>query len=310
MFGTFIIAMTLRNFKDSRFLTSQVRRTVGDFSVPISIFIMVFVDYMIKETYTQKLNVPEGISPTSPNERGWLINPMGQHKKTPVSLIFLSALPAVLVFVLIFMESQITEMIVSKKERNLKKGTGFHLNILLIGILNAIMSLFGMPWICAATLRSITHTNSLTIMHKNVAPGETAKIAGIHEQRVTTIIINLLLGLSILMQPLLKEIPLAVLFGIFLYMGVTSLYGVDLVERFYMLFTPSKNYPDFSFVHVVKPWRIHIYTGIQLICLAVLWTVKSTAIKLAFPFVLLLTVPLRRFLLPKLFTERELQALD
>ena len=50
-------------------------------------------------------------------------------------------------------------MIVSKKERNLKKGTGFHLNILLIGILNAIMSLFGMPWICAATLRSITHTN-------------------------------------------------------------------------------------------------------------------------------------------------------
>lgn len=88
---------------------------------------MVFVDYMIKETYTQvstvafsfislflllfwqKLNVPEGISPTSPNERGWLINPMGQHKKTPVSLIFLSALPAVLVFVLIFMESQITE---------------------------------------------------------------------------------------------------------------------------------------------------------------------------------------------------------
>ena len=54
------------------------------------------------------------------------------------------------------------------------------------------------------------------------------------------------------MQPLLKEIPLAVLFGIFLYMGVTSLYGVDLVERFYMLFTPSKNYPDFSFVHVVS----------------------------------------------------------
>ena len=54
------------------------------------------------------------------------------------------------------------------------------------------------------------------------------------------------------MQPILKEIPLAVLFGIFLYMGVMSLNGVELVERIHMLFMPAKNYPDFNFVNIVS----------------------------------------------------------
>ena len=53
---------------------------------------------------------------------------------------------------------------------------------------------------------------------------------------------------------------------------------------------------------------MHLFTCIQLGCIALLWVVKSTAASLAFPFVLLLTVPLRRCLLPRLFQDRELQA--
>lgn len=49
--------------------------------------------------------------------------------------------------------------IVSAKERRLKKGTGFHLNIMVLGILNGALSMFGMPWVCCATVRSITHAN-------------------------------------------------------------------------------------------------------------------------------------------------------
>ena len=58
----------------------------------------------------------------------------------------------------------------------------------------------------------------------------------------------------------------------------------------------------------MKTWRMHLFTCIQLGCIALLWVVKSTAASLAFPFLLLLTVPLRRCLLPRLFQERELQA--
>lgn len=60
----------------------------------------------------------------------------------------------------------------------------------------------------------------------------------------------------------------------------------------------------------VKTWRMHLFTGIQVICLAVLWVVKSTPASLALPFVLILTVPLRRFLLPLIFSNLELQCVS
>ncbi|XP_076821827.1 band 3 anion transport protein-like isoform X2 [Clavelina lepadiformis] len=311
MFGTFIIAYFLRQFKNSKFLRSSVRRTIGDFGVPIAIVAMVAIDLAVDDVYTQKLNVPEGISPTDVSKRGWLINPLGPPENPlPVWMMFAAILPAFLVFILIFMESHITEMIVSNKERNLKKGTGFHLNLLVLGVLNVGLSIVGMPWVCAAAIRSITHTNSLTIMSKTQAPGDKPKIEGVHEQRVTVFIVNACLGLSILMQPVLAEIPIAVLFGVFLYMGVTSLTGVQFVDRIEMMFMPSKHYPDFSYVKVVRPWRIHIFTFIEIICLAMLWVVKSTAAQIAFPFALVMTVPLRYFVLPKFFSKREMDELD
>jgi len=55
---------------------------------------------------------------------------------------------------------------------------------------------------------------------------------------------------------------------------------------------------------------MHLFTGIQIICLAVLWVVKSTPASLALPFVLILTVPLRRLLLPLIFRELELQCVS
>lgn len=60
----------------------------------------------------------------------------------------------------------------------------------------------------------------------------------------------------------------------------------------------------------MKTWRMHLFTGIQIICLAALWVVKSTPASLALPFVLILTVPLRRFLLPLIFSELELQCVS
>lgn len=49
-----------------------------------------------------------------------------------------------------------------------------------------------------------------------------------------------------------------------------------------------------------------MYTFIQLVCLGVLWVVMFTQASLAFPFVLILTVPVKMFLLPRIFTPREM----
>ncbi|CAO2645551.1 Band 3 anion transport protein, partial [Lemmus lemmus] len=305
MAGTFLLAMMLRKFKNSTYFPGKLRRVIGDFGVPISILIMVVVDSFIKDTYTQKLSVPDGLKVSNSSARGWVIHPLGLYGHFPLWMMFASALPALLVFILIFLESQITTLIVSKPERKMVKGSGFHLDLLLVVGMGGVAALFGMPWLSATTVRSVTHANALTVMGK--ASGQVQEVK---EQRISGLLVSVLVGLSILMEPILSRIPLAVLFGIFLYMGVTSLSGIQLFDRILLLFKPPKYHPDVPFVKRVKTWRMHLFTVIQIICLAALWVVKSTPVSLALPFVLILTVPLRRFLLPLIFSGLELQCLD
>ncbi|XP_036176453.1 anion exchange protein 3 isoform X6 [Myotis myotis] len=308
MLGTFLIAFFLRKFRNSRFLGGKARRIIGDFGIPISILVMVLVDYSITDTYTQKLTVPTGLSVTSPHKRTWFIPPLGSARPFPPWMMVAAAVPALLVLILIFMETQITALIVSQKARRLLKGSGFHLDLLLIGSLGGLCGLFGLPWLTAATVRSVTHVNALTVMRTAIAPGDKPQIQEVREQRVTGVLISSLVGLSIVMGAVLRQIPLAVLFGIFLYMGVTSLSGIQLSQRLLLIFMPAKHHPEQPYVTKVKTWRMHLFTCIQLGCIALLWVVKSTAASLAFPFLLLLTVPLRRCLLPRIFQDRELQA--
>uniref|UniRef100_A0A8D0H8M6 Anion exchange protein n=2 Tax=Sphenodon punctatus TaxID=8508 RepID=A0A8D0H8M6_SPHPU len=310
MAGTFFIAFFLRKFKNSSFLPGKLRRVIGDFGVPISIFIMVLADYFIEDTYSQKLKVPKGLEVSNATARKWFIHPLGDKRDFPIGMMFGAALPALLVFILIFLESQITTLIVSKPERKLVKGSGFHLDLLLIVAMGGIAALFGMPWLSATTVRTITHANALTIMAKTTVPGEKVHVQEVKEQRISGLLVAILVGLSILMGPILELIPLAVLFGIFLYMGVTSLNGIQLYDRILLVLMPPKYHPNEAYVRKVKTWRMHIFTLIQVICLAVLWAVKSTVASLALPFLLILTVPLRRFLLPAIFSNLELKCLD
>ncbi|NXS32143.1 B3AT protein, partial [Pomatostomus ruficeps] len=307
MAGTFFLAFFLRKFKNSSFLPGKVRRLIGDFGVPISIFIMALADFFIHDTYTQKLSVPKGLQVTNASARGWFIHPMGLEAPFPIWMMFASVIPALLVFILIFLETQITTLIVSKPERKLVKGTGFHLDLLLIVAMGGLAALFGMPWLSATTVRTITHANALTVMSKSSAPGEKSQILEVKEQRISGLLVAVLIGVSILMEPILKFIPLAVLFGIFLYMGVTSLFGIQLFDRILLLLKPPKYHPDEPYVTRVKTWRMHLFTFTQIIFLVVLWVVKSTPASLALPFVLILTVPLRRFLLPRIFRDIELK---
>lgn len=60
--------------------------------------------------------------------------------------------------------------------------------------MGGLCALFGLPWLTAATVRSITHVNALTVMSKAIAPGEKPKIEEVKEQRVTGVLIATLVG--------------------------------------------------------------------------------------------------------------------
>ncbi|KAM3598580.1 uncharacterized protein V6R79_019976 [Siganus canaliculatus] len=306
MFGCFFIAYFLRFFKNGQFLPGPLRRLIGDFGVPIAIFIMIAVDISIADAYTQKLVVPKGVEVTNPKVRGWFINPMGEKKPFPVWMMGACCVPALLVFILIFLESQITTLIVSKPERKMMKGSGFHWDLLILVTMGGISSIFGVPWLSAATVRSVTHANALTVMSKGPKP----EIEKVIEQRISGILVAIMVGVSIYMEPILKMIPMTALFGIFLYMGITSLSGIQMWDRMLLLITPKKYHPSDAYATRVSTMKMHLFTFIQIVCLGVLWVVKMSPFSLALPFVLILTIPLRMVITGKLFSEMEMKCLD
>lgn len=95
------------------------------------------------------------------------------------------------------------------------------------------------------------------------------------EQRVTHILIFITIGLSVLMTPLLSIIPMPVLYGVFLYMGVASLKGLQFFDRILLLFMPKKYQPDYPYLRQVPIGRVHMFTAIQFGCLVVLWVIKD-----------------------------------
>ncbi|XP_041039471.1 sodium bicarbonate cotransporter 3-like isoform X4 [Carcharodon carcharias] len=303
-FATFFLCSFLKQFKTKRYFPTKVRAIISDFAVFLTILIMVLIDFLVGVP-SPKLKVPDKFEPTG-KHRGWFIDPLGGN---PWWTMLAAFVPALLCTILIFMDQQITAVIINRKEHKLKKGCGYHLDLLMVSIMLGVCSIMGLPWFVAATVLSISHVNSLKVESECSAPGEQPKFLGIQEQRVTGLLIFILMGLSVFMTLVLKFIPMPVLYGVFLYMGASSLKGIQFFDRIKLFGMPAKHQPDLIYLRYVPLWKVHIFTVIQLSCLVILWVIKTTAAAVVFPMMVLALVFIRK-LLDFCFTKRELSWLD
>ncbi len=308
--GTYNLAMGLARFRRSRYLRPWCREFLADFGPTIALGVMTLVAVWVNrlkpgEITLTRLLVPDTFGTTSP--RPWLVNPFA----APVWLWFAAAGPALLVTVLIFLEQNIATRLVSAPENKLKKGSGYHLNGLVLGLLIGTCSLFGLPWLVASVIISLNHLRSLATVEESVsATGEVReRVVHVRENRVTPLAIHLLIGMTLLLLPYLRLVPMSVLFGLFLYMGVASLTGNNFYERLKLWVMDPALYPSIHYIRRVPFWTVHKYTFLQLVCLAVLWGVKSSPLGILFPLFVALLVPVR-LLAERFFAHRHLASLD
>ncbi len=225
--ATFLIAFALRSVRNSRYFgrqvrpvpyhrsiditIHQVRKTVGDFGLSLSVIIVVLIDRWLLEqdSLTSKLRISADFLPTLADRRDWFVAPIVHHSSwwVPVGAV----LPGILLFLILFTETEVCEMILAGKENCLRKGTGYHWDLLLSGTLLVACSLFGAPWLCAASVRSTAHVHSLTkfvvllitdqhpdaviFRYRLRAPGQKPRITGVVEQRCTALVLHMLIGL-------------------------------------------------------------------------------------------------------------------
>ncbi|KAG7502974.1 sodium-driven chloride bicarbonate exchanger-like isoform X1 [Solea senegalensis] len=303
-FTTVFMSAFLKEFKTSRYFPTKVRSIISDFAVFITILTMVLVDYAVGIP-SPKLQVPNKFKPTR-DDRGWIINPVGPN---PWWTTIITFIPALLCTILIFMDQQITAVIINRKEHKLKKGCGYHLDLFVVGVMLGVCSVMGLPWFVAATVLSISHVNSLKLESECSAPGEQPKFLGIREQRFTGLMIFTLMGCSVFMTSVLKFIPMPVLYGVFLYMGASSLRGIQFFDRLKLFGMPAKHQPDFIYLRHVPLRKVHLFTIVQLSCLVLLWVIKTSKAAIVFPMMVLALVFIRK-LLDLIFSKRELSWLD
>lgn len=75
--------------------------------------------------------------------------------EVPLHLRWASALPAVLLTLLFYLDQNISVRAVNSC--SVKKGAAYHLDLLVLSGIVFLLSSMGLPWVCAATGEFITH---------------------------------------------------------------------------------------------------------------------------------------------------------
>ena len=314
--GTFFTALQLARIRRSKYLGPVMREFLSDFGPTIAMGAMTLLALRVRGEVPLTaeagfaLNTPEEFGTTS--GRDWLVPLFGEG--LPGWFPIAAAGPALLAAALIFLAQNITARLVNSPENQLTKGPAYHWDLAVVGGMVAGCSLFGLPWLVAATVRTLAHVRALATKEESVTRGGEVREKVLHvvETRTTGLAIHLLIALAIPLLPYLDVVPMAVLYGLFLYMGVVSLQGNQFFERIGLWFTDRDLYPQTHYVRRVPMGVINKFTALQLICLAALAAVSLSpfpALRIAFPVFIACLVPVR-MLADRLFPPEYVSILD
>eukprot|EP00658_Telonema_sp_P-2_P072219 TRINITY_DN61392_c0_g1_i1.p1 TRINITY_DN61392_c0_g1~~TRINITY_DN61392_c0_g1_i1.p1 ORF type:complete len:450 (+),score=98.78 TRINITY_DN61392_c0_g1_i1:111-1460(+) len=252
------------------------------------------------------LDVPSSFGPTD-THRDWLIK---FWNLTDMAAVGQSILYGLLLALLFFVEQNITSVMLAKPENKLQKGPAFHWDMFCVGLMVVLCGLFGLPVAHASLPHSLYHVRALANKehHPPQPPAKhdyTVTIKSVTETRWSALAINGLIIATIPGLKLFDKVPLPVVYGLFFFMGYSALLNNPMVKRLtYFFYEPSLFPPNHMF-RKVEPSYIHMYTLIQLVCLGLIWVVKKLKPSAAyFPFVIIAMIPLRMFVLPRLFDDQ------
>ncbi|XP_075872841.1 solute carrier family 4 member 11-like isoform X2 [Nelusetta ayraudi] len=305
MLGTLWMGYTLYQFKRSPFLHAKMREVLSDCALPISVLLFSFIgSYLFSDIELPVFRVYDRpVFSVAPFERLSALNIV-----SAMGLGFLLAL-------LIFIDQNIVVSLTNAPENRLLKGTAYHWDLVLSGLINILMSVLGLPWMHAAFPHSTLHVRQLAFVEQRVEGGHLYEtIVQVKETRLTSLTANILIGVSVLLLPLpLQWIPKPVLYGLFLYIALTSIDGNQMCDRMALLLKEQTSYPPTHYIRKVPQRKIHYFTFLQILQLLLLCTFGMYPIpymKMIFPLLMILLIPVRNSVLPYIIEAKYLDIMD
>eukprot|EP01104_Vermistella_antarctica_P006141 TRINITY_DN16869_c0_g1_i1.p1 TRINITY_DN16869_c0_g1~~TRINITY_DN16869_c0_g1_i1.p1 ORF type:complete len:778 (+),score=185.50 TRINITY_DN16869_c0_g1_i1:219-2552(+) len=303
--STLWVGVKLFDFKKSVLMIPIIRNICSEYALPISVLINSAIGsglfYAVElDRFNYESRPLLSISPLM-NIEWWGIG--------------MAAIFGGILSLLFFIDQNISAAMVNNPENKLKKGSAYHLDLLVVALITAVLSVFGLPWVHAAIPHSPLHVRALADVEDVFIDGTRyERVIRVRETRVTALVSHAMLGVSVLMLPIpLQLIPQAVLWGLFLYVAYTALDGNQFWERCKLIFTQQSQYPPNHYIRRVPQKYIHLFTLFQIACLVTLCIFGFFPIdfvQMTLPIWITLLIPANYFIAGKLFPAEYMKYLD
>ncbi|KAG2365145.1 HCO3 transporter family-domain-containing protein [Suillus spraguei] len=320
-----VTSFLFQRLSETTLFHRHIRRFFSDYGMPISLIATSSMAYWGRFNTSDPTTLPVGGAFQAANGRVWLVKFWELDGKwIGIALPF-----GIILWILFFFDHNVSSLIAQGSQFPLRKPPGFHYDFFLLGITTFIAGLIGVPAPNGLIPQAPIHTASLLVMGKPLQKDideevqitkpssqsgndsnnavirmekrfdysisqQEAPIAVV-EQRVS----NLAQGslcLVLLTGPFLHVlglVPRGVLAGLFWFMGANALKGNGVTTK------------------LLQEIRLLMFVAIQLVAFGATFVVTQSIAAIGFPIIILLLVPLRTYVIPRLpFTQEELSILD
>ncbi|KAI6144224.1 HCO3 transporter family-domain-containing protein [Pisolithus tinctorius] len=336
-----VTSFIFQKLSEKPYFHRVVRQFIADYGMPISLVAASAMAYWGRLHSANVLTLPVGGAFQAANGRSWLVKFWELDGKwTGIALPF-----GIILWILFFFDHNVSSLMAQSSQFPLRKPPGFHYDFFLLGITTFLAGLIGVPAPNGLIPQAPIHTTSLLVMGypprnseedgastSRVDPSVNPRIekkeyevssyhvprpkeipVAVVEQRVSNLVQGALC-LVLLTGPLLHVlglIPRGVIAGLFWFMGADALQGNGITLKLLYLMRDKSLTPADEPLRKVRTSRLLLFVGIQLVGFGVTFAVTQTVAAIAFPVVILLLVPVRTLLIPRLpFTPEELSILD
>lgn len=319
--GSAFVAIYLTNARSWKILSENVRSVISDYGATISIVLWPIITAIIRSDLKEPLaDVPTLYIPKTfqtSNGRDWIVD----LSDIPGWAILLAALPGLVITVLFFFDHNIGSIMAQHRDFGLQKSPAFHWDFAIIGVGVLVTGLLGLPPTNSLIPQSPLHVKSLTVKHRiydaSNKPTNEFKIEHIYEQRVTNLLQSIFMGVACFppFSTLLSQIPVAVLVGLFLFLGVQSFEDNEFFVRCYLFLLDSHHYDDLPaqillIIKNVPKDVIFRYTVLQICLMLMIFASTFTVAGSVFPIFLSVLAAIRFVFYPSMFQKKDLELLD
>jgi hypothetical protein len=206
-------------------------------------------------------------------------------------------------------------------EFNLRKPPAYNWDFLVIGVLILVCGLLGLPFTNGLIPQAPLHVHALSTRKAEVGDDGAVNlvVARVEEQRLSNFAHAFIIGLCCIPEILkiLQQVPLAVLSGLFLFMGMGSFRGNSFFNRLFLPVTDPERrssvcYGDLEPLLATRHGRKEIagYTLLQFVLWLLIFAITKTPAAISFPLFIAALVVVRWTILPRLFSQEAINLLD